>query len=111
MQKHTYTHELAPTNTGSLERPARINLRETVEVHARTLKAFSAIRELTGMPKDASLADIWEFKILPAIEHINWHARESPSAVRDFVTSLFRPLPKEDYVRARYEQLKMRFEK
>ena len=110
MQKHTYTRELAPKNTGSLERPARTNLRETVEVHARTLRAFSQIRELTGMPNDASLADIWEYKILLAIEHIIWHAKESPTAVRDFVMSLFKLLPKEDYVRTRYEQYRMRFE-
>lgn len=50
-QKHTYTNELAPTNTGSLLRPARFNLRLTCQSRARTHKAFQAVRELCGMPK------------------------------------------------------------
>lgn len=110
MRKHTYTHEAAPTNTGSVSRPARTNLRETCEVHARTLKAFSALREMTGMPKDACLADVWEQKMLPLVEHAIWHLRESPSAVKSFVAALTRPLPREDYVRNQYLRLKERFQ-
>lgn len=38
-----------------------------------------------------------------------WHIKESPTAMKDMVKTLFNPLPKEDYVRVRYEQLQMRF--
>ncbi len=110
MRKHTYTREAAPTNTGSVSRPARTNLRETCEVHARTLKAFAALREMTGMPEGASLADVWEQKMLPLVEHAIWHLRESPTAVRSFVATLTMPLPREDYARNRYQRLKERFQ-
>ncbi len=110
MRKHTYTREAAPTTTGSVSRPARTNLRETCEVHARTLKAFSALREMTGMPKGACLADVWEQKMLPLVEHAIWHLRESPTAVKSFVATLTMPLPREDYVRNQYQRLKERFQ-
>lgn len=109
-QKHVYTREDAPTNTGSLLRPARFNMRQTVEVHARTHAAFQRVRKATGLPLDAAYADVWEQKILLAVEHLLWHMENSPKAVRDFVRSLFEPLPREDYLRARYETLRLRFD-
>ena len=109
-RKHTYTEAEAPTNTGSLARPARLNLRLDCSTRARTHRAFQTIRELTGLPKTDSYADVWEKKMLFAIEHIAWHLKESPTAVKNFVRSLFDPLPQEDYVRNRYSQLKLRFE-
>jgi hypothetical protein len=111
MRKHTYTNELAPTNTGSQSRPARFNMRLTCSARARTMKAFSAIRELTGMPKDKSFADVWEEQLLPAVEHILWNAREAPRGTRNMMLDLFRPLAKEDWARARYEAYKERFER
>lgn len=101
MQKHTYTRELAPLNTGSVTRPARLDLRQSVEVHARTHRAIQKIRQYTGMEDDASYAEVWEKKIHLALEHINWHIENSPSSVRNFVLSLFDLLPKEDYLRNR----------
>lgn len=110
MRKHTYTEELAPRNTGSVERPARFNLRETCEVHARTIKAFATLREISGMPKDASFADVWEEKMLPLVEHAIWHMKESPSSVKALIGSLMKPLPKEDYIRNQFNRLKERFQ-
>ena len=110
MQKHTYTKELAPLNTGSVTRPARFDLRQSVEVHARTHKAFQKVREFTKMPSDCSYADVWEKKILLAIEHMNWHLENSPTCVKQFILSLFDALPKDDYVRVQYARLKDRFE-
>lgn len=110
MTKHTYTDAEAPTNTGSLDRPARFNLRLTCSARARTIKAFDAVRELTGMDAGAAFADVWEERILPAVEHILWNAREAPRGTRQFVLDLFRPLAKEDYVRARFERLKARLD-
>lgn len=110
MRKHTYTRELAPTNTGSLNRPARFNLRQTCEVHARTTKLFVETRALLELPKDYTFADIWERAILPLAEHALWHLRESPTAVKGLVRSLYSPLDPSDYVRNRYKALKERFE-
>lgn len=111
MRKHTYTRELAPTNTGSITRPARLNLRQTVEVHARTHKAFCELRELIGMPRDTDYATIFERALLPALEHIIWNIREAPRGTRNMMLDLFRPLAREDWARARYASYKERFER
>ena len=110
MRKHTYTRELAPTNTGSVTRPARFNMRQTCEVHARTTKLFVETRNALGLPDDATFADVWEDALLPLCEHALWHMRESPTALKGLVRSLYRPLPTQDYVRNRYAALKARFE-
>lgn len=110
MRKHTYTNELAPTNTGSISRPARFNMRQTCEVHARTTRLFVDTREAVGLPKDATFADIWERALLPLCEHALWHIRESPTAVKELVKSLYRPLPRQDWVRNRFKELKERLE-
>lgn len=110
MRKHTYTRELAPTNTGSMTRPARFNMRQTCEVHARTTKLFIETKKALGIASDKSFADIWEEALLPLCEHALWHLRESPTAMKGMVRSMFKPLPKEDYVRARYAELKARLE-
>lgn len=110
MRKHTYTNAEAPTNTGSLTRPARFNMRQTCEVHARTTRLFIETRERLGLPPDATFADVWERALLPLCEHALWHLRESPSAVKSLVRSLYRPLPREDWVRNRYAALKARLE-
>ncbi len=110
MTKHTYTEAEAPTNTGSVSRPARLNLRLDCQARARTFKAFIETREMLGLPKDANFADIWEKALLPLCEHALWHLRESPTAVRRLVRSLYSPLPVEDYARNRYKAMKERFE-
>lgn len=109
MTKHTYTRELAPTNTGSISRPARFNLRQTVEVHARTHKMFHELGRIAGLPDGTDYATIFERALLPMCEHVIWNAREAPRGTRNMMLDLFRPLAKEDYVRARYERLKERF--
>lgn len=110
MQKHTYTRELAPMNTGSVTRPARFNLRQTVEVHARTHKLFQETRKVLGFPKDTDYATVFEEALLPLCEHALWVMRESPSAFGKMIRSLYDPLPKEDWVRNRYAALRARFE-
>ena len=110
MRKHTYTHDLAPTNTGSIRRPARLNLRQTVEVHARTHKVFNEVRNILGMASDTDYATIFERAILPAMEHIVWNAKEAPRGTRNMMMDLFKPLAREDWVRERYARLKERFD-
>ena len=110
MTKHTYTNSDAPKNTGSRTRPARFDLRLDCSTRARTLKVFSETREMLGMPKGYTYADVWQYGLLPAMEHCLWHLRESPSAMKTLVRSLYDTLPKEDWVRARYAALKERLE-
>ncbi len=110
MRKHTYTQELAPTNTGSLTRPARLNLRLDCSTWARTHKVFNELREMLGLPKEYSYADVWEYAALLALEHTVWHLKESPTAMKALVRSLYERLPKEDWVRNRYAALKERLE-
>ena len=93
MQKHTYTHEEAPMNTGSVKRPARLDLRQTCEDHARTHRIFQKIRERTKMKSDAAYAEVWSEKILLALEHIEWHLKNSSKPVQHLMMSLFEPLP------------------
>ena len=110
MRKHTYTEAEAPTNTGSLSRPARFNMRQTCQVHARTTRLFIETRERLGLPPDATFADVWERALLPLCEHALWHLRESPTAMKNMVRSLYRPLDPSDHVRNQYKRLKARFE-
>jgi hypothetical protein len=97
-------------NTGSVTRPARFNLRQTVEVHARTHKLFHDLRAALGFPPDTDYATLFEEAALPALEHLLWHLRESPSAMKGVARSMFRPLPAEDHVRNRFAVLKARLE-
>lgn len=110
MQKHNYTNAEAPTNTGSLSRPARFNLRLTCSDRARTHKVLSEIRELLGLPKDYCYADVWSQAALAALEHLVWHMKESPSAMKTMAKSMFANLAPEDWVRNRYAALRARFE-
>lgn len=110
MKKHTYTEAEAPTNTGSLSRPARFNLRLTCSDRARTHKVLCEIRELLGLPKDYCYADVWSNAALFALEHLVWHIKESPTAMKGVARSMFRPLPAEDHVRNRFAVLKARLE-
>lgn len=111
MTKHTYTEAEKPTNTGSITRPGRLNLRLGCSARARTHKVFQRIRKMTGLPDNEPYADVWEKRILPALEHIVWNADNAPRSTKNFVMELFRPLPTEDYVRSQYERLKARFER
>ena len=108
--KHTYTNEDFPTNTGSLNRPARFNLRLTCQARARTHAVFSGFRSAFGLPKETNYAAIYETKLLPTLEHVLRKLRHGDSATREFFAKLADPLPKEDYLRAVYMRLKARFE-
>ena len=110
MRKHRYTEEEAPMNTGSIKRPARFNLRLDCQTRARTHKLFCEARVLLGLPKDYTFADIWQTHFLVALEHILWHMKESPTAMRGMMRTLFERLPREDWVRNRYAELKARLE-
>ena len=109
--KHIYTDETFPTNTGSLTRPARFNLRLTCSGRARVHKVFDAFRSRMNLPTDANYAAVFEAVILPTLEHVVWKIDNGDAAVSEFFRSLARPLPKDDHLRAVYLRLKAKFEK
>lgn len=109
--KHTYTEAEAPTNTGSLNRPARFNLRLDCQTRARTIKVFNDAQKTFCQPnKFACFADVWEKVFLPLCEHAMWNLHEGKSIDRQVVMTLIRPLEQRDTKRATYKRLQMSFQ-
>ena len=108
--KHTYTEESFPTNTGSLNRPARFNLRLTCSARARTHAVFSGFRREFGLAPSTNYAALYEAKLLPTLEHVLRKFRHGDAATRQFFAKLADPLPKEDYLKSVYLRLKAKFE-
>ena len=108
--KHTYTDEAFPTNTGSLNRPARFNLRLTCSARARTHKVFGKFRKHLGLPERTNYAAVFETSVLPVLEHVLRKIETGDTATQEFFKSLAKPLPKEDYQLAIYRRLKAKFE-
>ena len=109
--KHTYTEAEAPTNTGSLARPARFNLRLDCSARARTIKVFSDAK-LTFYPQglNGGFAEVWEKIFLPLCEHAMWNLHEGKSIDRQVVMTLIRPLEKRNTKRETYRRLQMSFD-
>lgn len=102
MRKHSYTEAEAPTNTGSVTRPARYNLRLTCQARGRTHSILIRLREQYPdlLPKDdTSEASVWEHVCLPILEHHERKLRIGDSATRAFVRAQAKPLPVEDHVK------------
>lgn len=109
--KHTYTDELAPMNTGSINRPARFNLRLDCSTRARTIKVFSdAKRTFPTSEKNGGFAEIWERYFLPLCEHAMWNLHEGKAIDRAVVMSLFRNIELRDTKRATFRRLQMTLE-
>ena len=109
--KHTYTNDSFPTNTGSLVRPARFNLRLTCPARARLHAVMQALRKEYAMPPSASYADVMEQVGLLIFEHHVRALRNGSADIRAYTRAQARPLPKEDHLRAVYERLRAKFEK
>ena len=109
--KHTWTEAEAPTNTGSIRRKARFNLRLDCSARARTLKVFAdAKRTFPTREKGGGFAEIWETYFLPLCEHAMWNLHEGKAVDRAVVHSLFRPIEQRDTKRATYERLQKSFD-
>jgi len=108
--KHTYTEDAYPTNTGSLSRPARFNLRLDCQTRARTLAVLSKYRKMFSMKPGTNYADVWQSKILPTLEHVARKVEQGDKATSAFFMTLAEPLPREDHLREVYKRLKAKFE-
>lgn len=108
MRKHTYTEELAPTNTGSIRRKARFNLRLDCSARARTIKVFSDARKFFPMDcDDNNFAAVWERYFLPLCEHAMWNLHEGKKVDRLVVESLIAPIERPDTKRETFKRLQM----
>lgn len=111
MLKHQYTDKTFPTNTGSLVRPARFNMRLTCSARARLHAVFQALRKEYRMDDGASYADVLEDVGLLILEHHVRALRNGTADVRAYTRAQARPLPKDDHLRAVYMRLKAKFER
>lgn len=108
-RKHRF-NEPEPTTTGSIRRAYRKNIRCDKSHGVRTDLIFSKeCKALHGLPQTADDCELWEVYLL-GIEHSNRLMREGDTATRQFIASLFKPLPEQDYLRNIYKRLKERFE-
>lgn len=106
MQKHVYTEAEAPDNTGSMTRPARLNLRLTCQARGRTHDLLIRIRQHFNMPPDTPYAEVWESRALPALEHLFRSLTWGSAAERALAATLFAPtVPKDDYLVERGRRL------
>ena len=112
MTKHTYTTDSFPTNTGSLSRPARFNLRLTCEARARTWKVLSALGSEYGVSADC-LADVWENVGLLILEHHIRNVRSPavPAALKALIRAEAGRISPQDRERQVYLRLKRKYEK
>ena len=109
--KHTYTEAEAPTNTGSIRRKARFNLRPDCSARARTLKVFADAKStFPTSEKGGGFAEIWEKYFLPLCEHAMWNLHEGKAIDRQVVHSLFRPIEPQDTKRDTFKRLQMSFD-
>lgn len=110
IRKHTYTEESFPTNTGSLTRPGRFNLRLTCSARGRTHSVLIGLKEEYKLSPKASEADTWEELALLILEHHLRSVRNGDTATREFFRRQARPIPKEDHLLSVFKRLKARFE-
>lgn len=112
MRKHEYTNDSFPTNTGSLERPARFNLRLTCSARARTIKALVELGKEYGVTGGV-LADVWEEVALLILEHHLRNVRSDvvPEGLKALIRAEASRIKPEDRERAIYFRLKKKFEK
>ena len=111
MLKHEYTDKTFPTNTGSLVRPARFNMRLTCSARARLHAVMQSLRKEYGMGDNASYADVLEDVGLLILEHHVRALRNGTADVRAYTRAQAKPMPKEDHLRSVYMRLKEKFER
>lgn len=110
MTKHTYTNESAPTNTGSLRRPARLNMRLTCSARARTHAVLSGLRDEYGADVfGRTYAEVWENLALLILEHHLRTIRTGDTAIAAYTRAQAKPLPKCDHEREKYKRLKEKY--
>lgn len=107
------TREFAPTNSGSLRKPERINLRCTTEQCGRALAAVQVARQIRRMRQPdlgTNVSDAFHHVIIPVFEKV-WRAYVHGSSAERAAASVYleefvRP---DDYLRNRAERYQTHF--
>lgn len=113
--KRPRTREFAPTNSGSLTKPERINLRCTTEQYGRAMSAVEVarlIRRARNANQGTNICEAFNHVIIPVFEKVIRAYRFGSSAERAsagvYLEEFVRP---EDYIRRRKDlyQQKLKF--
>ncbi len=105
------TREYAPTNSGSLTKPERINLRCTTEQCGRALSAVQVarvIRQMRDPDATTNISDAFHHVIIPVFEKVIRAYRYGSAAERaSAAVYLEEFVRKEDYIRNRKDKYQM----
>ena len=107
------TREFAPTNSGSLRKPERINLRCTTEQCGRAMSAVTAARAIRAARNpevETNISDAFHHVIIPVFEKV-WRAYVHGSAAERAYSSVILEefIRKDDYLRVRAERYQTHF--
>ena len=107
------TREFAPTNSGSLRKPERINLRCTTEQCGRAMSAVAAARAIRAARNpniETNISDAFHHVIIPVFEKV-WRAFQYGSAAERASASVYLEeyVRKDDYIRNRAERFQTHF--
>lgn len=111
--KRPRTRDYAPTNSGSLRKPERINLRCTTEQCGRALADVGIAREIRRM-RDPNLttniSEAFHHVIIPVFEKV-WRAWVHGSAAERAAAGVYLEefIRKEDYLRVRGQRFQAEF--
>lgn len=105
------TREFAPTNSGSLTKPERINLRCTTEECGRALSAVQVakvIRQMRDPNATTNISDAFHHVIIPVFEKVIRAYRFGSAAERASASVYLEEfVRKEDYIRNRKDRHQM----
>ncbi len=105
------TREFAPTNSGSLTKPERINLRCTTEECGRALSAVQVakvIRQMRNPDVSTNISDAFHHVIIPVFEKVIRAYRYGSAAERASASVYLEEfVRKEDYIRNRKDRYQL----
>ncbi len=105
------TREFAPTNSGSLTKPERINLRCTTEECGRAMSAVQVarmVRQMRDPDASTNISDAFHHVIIPVFEKVIRAYRYGSAAERaSAAVYLEEFVRKEDYIRNRKDKYQM----
>jgi len=105
------TREFAPTNSGSLTKPERINLRCTTEECGRALSAVRVariVRQMRDPEATTNISDAFHHVIIPVFEKVIRAYRYGSAAERASASVYLEEfVRKEDYIRNRKDKYQM----
>ena len=111
--KRPRTREFAPTNSGSLRKPERINLRCTTEQCGRAMSAVAAAREVRAARNpglETNISDAFHHVIIPVFEKVVRAWRFGSAAERASASVYLEEfVRKEDYIRNRVHKYQQEF--